>query len=245
MDKKPVFKPYMQNQMTLLPISIEDLIPENHVVRIVNSSIDKIDTTALFKKYSGGGSSSYHPVMKLKLIVYAYVDKTYSCRKIAKACRENVIYMWLTGNQTPDFMTINRFRSSRMKDVIFEVFTEVVNLLLEEKYIKFENYFLDGTKIEANANKYSWVWGKSTARYKEKLKEKCTELFEKIELIEKEENSEYGNQDIEETGEGREINSQAIAETVERINRKIETTPKNKELQKAKKTLENDYLPRM
>ncbi len=245
MGKKPVFKPYIQNQMTLLPVSIEDLIPQNHVVRVVNSSIDKINTTALFKKYSGGGSSSYHPVMMLKLIVYAYVDKVYSCRKIAKASRENVMYMWLTGGQAPDFMTINRFRSERMKDVILEVFTEVVNLLLEEKYIKFENYFLDGTKIEANANKYSWVWGKSTARYKEKLKEKCAELFDKIELMEKEENSEYLYQDLEETGQGREINSQAITETVERINKKLETTPKNKELQKAKKTLEKDYLPRM
>lgn len=67
------------------------------------------------------------------------------------------MYMWLTGNQVLDFMTINRFRSERMKDVILDVFTEVVNLLIEEKYIKFENYFLDGTKIEANANKYSYV----------------------------------------------------------------------------------------
>lgn len=67
------------------------------------------------------------------------------------------MYMWLTGNQVLDFMTINRFRSKRMKDVILDVFTEVVNLLIEEKYIKFENYFLDGTKIEANANKYSYV----------------------------------------------------------------------------------------
>lgn len=59
-----------------------------------------------------------------------------------------------------------------MKDIIIEVFAEVVDLLVKEKYIKLENYFLDGTKIEANANKYSWVWGKATNRYKNALMEK-------------------------------------------------------------------------
>lgn len=245
MKKKPAFKPYQQHQMSFLPINIDTLIPENHVVRVVDRAIEKMNTKPLFDKYEGGGASSYHPLMMLKVVIYSYVDKTYSCRKIAKASRENIMYMWLTGNQHLDFMTINRFRSERMKDVIFDVFTEVVNLLIEEKYIKFENYFLDGTKIEANANKYSWVWGKSTRRYKENLKEKCKELFERIELINKEENTEYSNEDLEETGQGREINSDAIKKAVAKIDSRLEEEPQNKELAKAKKTIEQDYLPRM
>lgn len=245
MKKKPAFKPYQQHQLSFLPINLDELIPENHVVRVVDRAIEKMNTKPLFSKYEGGGASSYHPVMMLKVVVYAYVDKTYSCRKIAKASRENIMYMWLTGNQPLDFMTINRFRGERMKDVILDVFTEVVNLLIEEKYIKFENYFLDGTKIEANANKYSWVWGKSTKRYKENLKEKCRELFERIEIINKEENAEYGNEDLEETGQGREINSEAIKKAVADIDKRLEANPKDKELTKAKKTIEQDYLPRM
>jgi transposase len=70
--------------------------------------------------------------------------------------------MWLSGSQQPDFRTLNRFRSEVVKDVIEDIFTSALELLIEEGYIKLENYFLDGTKLEANANKYSWVWAKST-----------------------------------------------------------------------------------
>jgi transposase len=243
--KKPAFKTYEQNQLRLLPANLEELIPQHHLVRVVNQAIDKMNTKPLFDKYEGGGSSSYHPVMMLKVVIYAYADKIYSCRKIAKACRENIMFMWLTSNQTPDFMTINRFRSERMKDVILDVFTEVVDLLMKEKYIKFENYFLDGTKIEANANKYSWVWGKSTKRYKEKLKEKCRELFVSIDIMNQEENAEYQDKDLEEMGQSQEINSESIKKAVIEIDRRLDKTPKNKELTKAKKTVEQDYLPRM
>ncbi len=105
------------------------------------------------------------------MLVYAYSQKIYSSRQIAKALRENIFFMWLSGNNRPDFRTINRFRSSTMKNVIDDVFIEILTFLIEEGYVKLENYFLDGTKIEANANKYSWVWGKSTKKYHQKLQE--------------------------------------------------------------------------
>jgi transposase len=245
MNREPTFKKYEQHQLTLLPMNLETLIPQNHVVRVVDRAIDEIDTTPLFDKYEGGGCSAYHPVMMLKVITYAYVDKIFSSRRIAKACRENVMFMWLTGQQTPDFMTINRFRSERMKDVILEVFAQVVELLIKEDYIKFENYFLDGTKIESNANRYSWVWGKSTKRYKEKLKEKCSELFKAIESINEDEDSEYGNKDLEETGNGKEINSTSIKEAVKEIDRRLVEKPDDKQLKKVKRIIEKDYLPRM
>jgi len=249
-DKK-LFRPYNQEQL-MLPMSIESLIPENHVVRVVNSAIDKMDLEALLAKYPGGGRSSYNPVMMTKLLIYAYTDKIFSCRRIAKAARENIIYMWICGGNQPDFMAVNRFRSERMKDVILEVFAEVVDLLAKEKYIKLENYFLDGTKIEANANKYSWVWGKSTKRYKEALKQKCRDLFKEIEIINEEENNEYGNADLEELGNGNPINAAAIEEAVKRIDERLAQKPENanpddetKKLNKAKKIIEKDYLPRM
>ncbi|XRP90269.1 transposase [Desulfitobacterium sp. Sab5] len=168
---KVIFKEYNQNQLSL-PMDLECLIPPNHMVRIVNSAIDQMDLKLLLAKYPGGGRSSYHPVMMTKLLIYAYTDKIFSSRRIEKAARENIMYMWLCGGNSPDFKTINSFRGERMKDALVEIFSEVVELLHKQGYIKLENYFLDGTKIEANANKYSWVWGKSTKRYKEKLQEK-------------------------------------------------------------------------
>jgi transposase len=79
--------------------------------------------------------------------------------------------MWLTGNRPLDFMTINRFRSERLKGIIEDIFTEVVNLLIAEKYTNFENNFLDGIKIKANANKYSYVWKKETHRQTKNLRD--------------------------------------------------------------------------
>ena len=83
---------------------------------------------------------------------------------IAKALRENINFMWIAGGNNPDFRTINRFRLD-MKDIIEDVFYEVVKLLIEKKYISLKNYFLDGTKIEANANKCTFVWTKSIKNY--------------------------------------------------------------------------------
>lgn len=249
-DKK-VFIPYMQNQLTL-PMTIESLIPKNHIVRVVNRAIDQMNLQPLLAKYPGGGRSSFNPIMMTKLLIYAYTDKTFSCRRIAKAARENIMYMWLCGGNKPDFMAVNRFRSERMKDVILEVFAEVVDLLEKENYIKLENYFLDGTKIEANANKYSWVWGKATKRYKDALIEKCRELFKEIDKINDEENGEYGDDDLEELGNGKPIDSGAIEEAVRKIDERLSKKPEEKKpdaetkkLKKARRTLDKDYLPRM
>ena len=97
-------------------------------------------------------------------MIYSYSQKVYSSRMIAKALRENVNFMWIAGGNQPDFRTVNRFRL-HMKDIIEDVFFEVVKLLIEKNYIKLQNYFLDGTKIEANANKYSFVWNRSCLLY--------------------------------------------------------------------------------
>src|SRR5512139_2592371 len=179
----PVFKEYTQGQIVLLPTDLEAQIPPKHLVRVVNAAIEKMDLSALQAQYKGGGTSSYHPKMLLKVLIYAYTQQLYSSRKIAKALRENIYFMWLSGNQRPDFRTINRFRSEVVKDVIEDIFTSVLELLIEGGYVKLENYFLDGTKIAANANIYSWVWGKSTKRYKQKLQEKVKGLIQQIEQV--------------------------------------------------------------
>ncbi|WP_240422251.1 transposase, partial [Paenibacillus periandrae] len=87
---------------------------------------------------------------------YAYTQRVYASRQIAKAVRENIMFMWIAGRQRPDFRTINRFRSERMKDVLEAVFTAVLQFLADENYVQLENYFVDGTKIEANANRYTF-----------------------------------------------------------------------------------------
>lgn len=90
---------------------------------MVNAAIEKMDLSALLAQYKGGGTSSYHPKMLMKVLAYAYTQQLYSSRKIAKALRENIYFMWLSGNQQPDFRTINRFRSEVVKEVIEDIFT--------------------------------------------------------------------------------------------------------------------------
>lgn len=264
-----VFKEYTQGQVVLLPTDLEAQIPPQHLVRVVNAAIEKMDLSRLLAQYKGGGTSSYHPRMLLKVLVYAYTQQLYSSRKIAKALRENIYFMWLSGNQQPDFRTINRFRSEVVKEVIEDIFTSVLELLLEGGYVKLENYFLDGTKVEANANKYSWVWAKNTRRYKQKLQEKVQELIIQIEQVNEAENAEYGERDLEEMGPDEPLDSQKLEQKVQELNQRLKaqsdkpsepqaaekpSQPKKRrgrrgksklqQAQEAMKKLEGDCLPR-
>ena len=110
--------------------------------------------------------------MMLKVILYGYSQKVYSCRGIEKLIQENIPAMWLAAMQQPDFRTLNDFRGQRMKVLMDELFETMILKLIAENYITMENYFLDGTKIEANANKYSFVWKKSTAKFRRKIERK-------------------------------------------------------------------------
>ena len=168
---KIVFKDYTPKQMMLLPPSLEELIDVNHPVRIVDRIIDKIDIESLTKTYKGGGTSSYHPCMLLKVLVYAYLLNIYSSRGIEDQLKENLHFMWISGMNRPDHNTIYRFRSKRLKDEIKKIFALVVSLLAEEGIIRIEEAFLDGTKIEVNANRYTFVWGRAIRTNKEKIRE--------------------------------------------------------------------------
>jgi len=241
-----IFKPYTQAQM-MLPTSLEELIPEGHLVRVVSRAIDALDLGPLRRRYKGGGTSSYHPRMMLKVLIYAYTQRIFSSRQIAKALRENVNFMWLSGGNRPDFRTLNRFRGSTMKGVIDEVFREVLGYLIEEGYVKMETYFVDGTKVEANANRYRWVWGKSVRRYQRQLREKIDALLEEIERANEQEQAEYGEEDLEELGGkgSAELDSAGLASRIVQLNERLKEEPENKPLTKAVRTLEKEYLPRL
>jgi len=162
----------------LLPPSLDELIAQDHPVRVVNQVLDKIDIDPLVKKYKGGGSSSFHPRMLLKVLVYAYINNTYSSRKIEAALKENIHYMWLSGMSTPDHNTINRFRSERLKEVLRQVFTQVVMMLHNHGVLNIKELYTDGTKIEANANRYTFVWGKAIKTSKERIKKQLDDLWQ-------------------------------------------------------------------
>lgn len=241
---KITFKPYVQNQPMLLPPSLDELVPKDHLVRVVNAAVERMNIDPLLERYKGGGTSSYHPKMMLKVLIYAYSQRIYSSRQIAKALRENVHFMWLSGQNQPDFRTINRFRSSTMKGLIDKVFTTVLELLIDAGQVKLENYFLDGTKVEANANRYTFVWAKTTAHNKAKLQEKIKLLLEQIERVNEAENVEYGDRDLEEMGGTRPLDPKRLEERSRQFDEELAGKAKDKTTAKALKTLKEDCLPR-
>ena len=172
-----VFKSYNPDQLSLLPPSLDELIPSNHVVRLVRQIIDQIDLSPLLAKYKGGGTSSFHPKVMLGILIYGYLSNIYSSRKLEQAVQSNIYFMWLCGMQRPDHNTINRFRSQKLKGVLKQIFGQVVLLMVEAELVDIKQIYVDGTKLEANANKYTFVWGKSIAKSKERIKKQLEELW--------------------------------------------------------------------
>ena len=164
-----VYKSYAQNEIALFPLTLEEMVPANHRARVVNAVIDRLDISAIEGRYKAGGTSIYHPRMLLKVITYAYLDNVYSGRRMETLLSENVAYMWLSGMSRPDFRTINLFRSKRLKGVFEGIFTQVVTMLNEEGLVSLDVQYIDGTKIESVANKYTFVWRKRVEKSKAKL----------------------------------------------------------------------------
>ncbi|MDF2683601.1 MAG: transposase [Brevibacillus sp.] len=238
---------YIQYNMDQLfmPMDLEEDIPANHVVRVVNAAIDCLDDSIFAAAYPGGGRDSYHPKMLTKIIVYAYSQRIYSSRQIAKAVREHIPFMWLAARQRPDFRTLNRFRSERMKDVLESIFTTVLGFLSEAGYVKLDHYFLDGTKIEANANRYTFVWGKAVAKHKARLQEKVRALFASIDEAERQEEQEQQDRDLLELGESSQITSEKLEKAVQQLEEQLQAKLKDKPLKKAVRLVRKDLLPRL
>jgi len=223
-NSKVVFKDYIPNQMMLLPPSLEEMIPENHPVRVVNQVVDAIDMDPLLAKYKGGGCSSYHPRLMLKVLIYGYLTNTYSSRKIEEALHQNIHYMWLSGMQHPDHNTINRFRSDRLKDVLKEVFGQVVQLLIESGHVNLKEVFTDGTKIEANANRYTFVWGRAIKTSRNRIQRQLKELWEYAEGVAREEleNNEPDNFE--------QIDAEKVKKAIDRIDKALENKKVDKKV---------------
>ena len=228
------WKPYNQGQGVLFPVSIDSKIPEDHPVRLVNHIVDELDLSDIDFGYKGGGNSSYHPRMLLKILFYAYLNNVYSCRKIAAQLEQNIYYIWLSGDQQPNFRTINNFRSLRLKQSIHKLFVQIVFILVDMGYISLKELYVDGTKLESRANRYTFVWRKSVERNKAKLESKIRGILSQIE----EDITQDNTPDDEPPTP---INSQELKERLQQINREN----RSKEELKQIKTLEDKHLPKL
>lgn len=226
-----------RKQNLLLPPSLEELVPENHMVRVVDAAIDRLDISDILSTYRGGGNSAFNPKMMLKVLVFAYLSNVYSSRRIEDLLRRDIYFMWLAGMKRPDFRTINYYRGKRLKEGFDAVFTQVVRLLHEEGFVSLKVQYIDGTKIESVANKYTFVWRGSVEKYDARLKAKTEALLRQIEQSHAIENQE--------NPAAEELTPEEVAERVERIREKVDADNLSKEERKALKQIETDAVPRM
>lgn len=146
----------------VLPFNLEVLIPEDDSVRLLSQLLEGLNYKKLYQAYSSTGRKpAVEPKILFKVLTYAYMNNIYSSRKIESACKRDINFMWLMeGNQAPDHSTIARFRKEYLADAVEDLFYQMVQHLYQIGEVKFENLFVDGTKIEANANLYTFVWKK-------------------------------------------------------------------------------------
>lgn len=166
----------------VLPLNMEVLIPENDSVRLLSQMTEELDFTNLILAYSSKGRNpAVTPKTLFRVLVYAYMNDIYSSRKIEEACTRDINFMWLLqGQKAPDHNTIARFRSGRLSGIVGDLFNQLVSKLGQLGEIQYENLFIDGTKIEANANKYTFVWKKTTNKNEQKMQEKAKVFLAKL-----------------------------------------------------------------
>ena len=226
-----------RKQNLLLPPSLDELVPENHMVRVVDAVIDRLDISDILSTYRGGGNSAFNPKMMLKVLVFAYLSNVYSSRRIEELLKRDIYFMWLAGMKRPDFRTINYYRGKRLKEGFDAVFTQVVRLLHEEGFVSLKVQYIDGTKIESVANKYTFVWRGSVEKYDARLKAKTEALLRQIE-----QNHAIENQ---ENPVPEELTAEEVTKRVERIKEKVDADNLGKEERKSLKQIETDSVPRM
>ena len=173
------------NYQLVLPINYEVIIPEDDSVRLLSQILEELDYTELYKTYSSEGRNpAIEPKILFKVMVYAYMNFTYSSRRIETACRRDINFMWLLGGEpAPDHSTISRFRKDRLGEIIEGLFYQFIQKLHELGEVKYENLFVDGTKIEAAANRYSFVWRKAVEKNEAKMLLKIRGIAEEIEKL--------------------------------------------------------------
>ncbi|MDQ7093195.1 IS1182 family transposase [Desulfosporosinus sp. PR] len=169
----------------VLPFNFNVLIPKDDSVRLLSHILEGLNYEKLYKAYSSTGRKpAVEPKILFKVLTYAYTNNIYSSRKIESACKRDINFMWLLegSRKAPDHSTIARFRKDHLKETIDDLFYQLVQYLHTLGEVTFKNLFVDGTKIEANANRYTFVWKKVVQKNEAKMFEKVQACLEEINL---------------------------------------------------------------
>lgn len=217
-------KNYNMKQV-ILPLDLEIIIPEDDICFAIHELIESIPEEKFTAFKHETGRPSFQPRMMLKLILCAYTQSTFSGRKIENSLRDSIRMMWLAQGEVPSYRTINRYRvHPLMAPIIQDCFVQFRNLLVQEKMIDETAIFIDGTKLEANANKFTFVWKKSIERFSTALIEKSKALYQElltqeiIPAIEVDNEAELSTQELT-------VIENELAQAVETLTQEIDNEP--------------------
>lgn len=247
-----MYKEYNTNQLSL-ELNLAYDIPLNHEVRLISLFVDSIPNHILLEETSHTGRPAFHPAMLLKMTLFAYARHVFSGRKIVQMNEEVIPMKWLSQDTYVSYKTINNFRSSKhANNLIKTAFIYFTLLMRENGMIEDEALFIDGTKLEADANLYSFTWKRAVDKYEEALNEKISELYDQ--LVQEGVNIALSKEERE-TSQGLEELLEKTEEVLSEVEKAIEQEPtvikggsankqKRRRLKKIRRQLKNDYLPR-
>ena len=226
-DQISKFIPYDQYQELLLPKSVQDYIPENHIARFMSRIIDHMDITAIIMSYDHKGAPAYHPRMMLKVLVYAFSIGMRSSRKIEALLEDSLIFMYLSGRQTPNFRTICRFRREHTGK-IEEIFCQIVKMCAGLDMVGLKDVFSDGSKIKANASVENSKTKEKIEKEIKELKKEVKIMLKEAEEVDEKEDQLYGDKNPY-TGEGKVSPLLKKMEKIAKLEKIHETFPEEKE----------------
>jgi transposase len=187
------YRPYIPEQLLLMPCSLKEWLPEGHLVHFVSDSIDALDLGAFYARYSGDGRrrQPFDPLMMVKVLVYGYASGVFSSRKIATRMQEDVGFRLLGANNFPAHRTIREFRQLHVSE-FSALFIEVVRLAKEAGLIKLGRLGVDGTKLRASASKHKAMGYGRMKEEEVRLKKEIADLLKQAEAVDEAEDAEHG-----------------------------------------------------
>ena len=179
------FRPIDRATPFLLPPSVDDWLPKDHLARFVVDIVDQLDLSALIRQYRGTGSAAYHPSVMLGLLVYGYATSVYSSRRIEAATYESIAFRYIASNEQPDHDSLCTFRKRFLRE-IEALFVQVLCIARQMKLLKLGTIALDGTKIHANASRHSALSYGYAQKIEAQLQAEVKELLARAEAADQE-----------------------------------------------------------
>ncbi|HPZ55671.1 MAG TPA: IS1182 family transposase [Bacillota bacterium] len=236
------FRTYQPKQQYLLPPSLDDWLPEDHLARFINEVVDELDLSAIFREYEGDGRGNppYNPAMMIRVLIYAYSTGVFSSRKIERKLYEDVAFRYLAADNFPDFRTISTFRKRNLQ-AFEDLFKQVLKICAAAGLVKLGTVAIDGSKFEANASKHKAMSYGRMKQEEERLSKEIAELMKQAEAVDAAEDEVHGDRRGDELPEELAFREKRLAK-IREAKKALEEEARVKAEQeaKAKKTPKDD-----